>query len=69
MMERETNYEYATKWNDGKIDGISPSKDEVIDSISFVEYISSISADDQTGCKLVRREVGEWEEVVSDDTH
>lgn len=64
--KREKRYEYATKWDDGKIDGISPCKDEVTDSISFVQYISSISADDQTGCKLVRREVGEWEVVPSD---
>lgn len=62
-VEQEKKYEYATKWDDGKIDGISPYKDEVTDSISFVEYISSISADDKTGCKLVRREVGEWEAV------
>ena len=65
-MEREKKYEYATKWDDGKIDGISPCKDEVTDSISFVQYISSISADNQTGCKLVRREVGEWEEVPNE---
>ena len=58
---REKNYQYAVKWNGVAISYISSTAEEARNAVK------ELNADGLTIARLVRREVGEWEDVKDEN--